>query len=47
MGLYDRLIQYSAGDIYPYHMPGHKRYFEGILPRDIYGTDITEIDYEC
>ena len=39
--LYDKLKTYAKSDAYPFHMPGHKRSFEGDLPYDI---DITEID---
>lgn len=42
-GLYDKLIEYSKSDYYPFHMPGHKRNreMEGYSP---YIYDITEID---
>ena len=42
--LYDKLLEYSRSDFYPFHMPGHKRNREitgAALPYDI---DITEID---
>lgn len=40
--LYDKLINYSKTDYYPFHMPGHKRNIpEFVNPYDI---DITEID---
>ena len=39
--LYDKLKAYAKSDVYPFHMPGHKRQPEGELPYDI---DITEID---
>lgn len=39
--LYEKLKAYSAGDVYPFHMPGHKRTAADGLP---YGIDITEID---
>lgn len=42
--LYDKLIAYSKTDIYPYHMPGHKRRLYGKMPSDIFEMDITEID---
>lgn len=25
MDLYDKLVDYSQSDVYPFHMPGHKR----------------------
>ena len=42
--IYDRLIEYSKGDAYPFHMPGHKRQLEGDLLNEISRIDITEID---
>ncbi|MDY6328336.1 MAG: aminotransferase class I/II-fold pyridoxal phosphate-dependent enzyme [Lachnospiraceae bacterium] len=40
--LYKNLIEYSNGDYYPFHMPGHKRNIEdGVSP---FSYDITEID---
>ena len=50
--LYDKLTEYCRSDVYPFHMPGHKRNTELIreLLGDIYGygmpyqIDITEID---
>lgn len=39
--LYEKLRVYADGDIYPFHMPGHKRAFKSGLPYEI---DITEID---
>ncbi len=42
--LFYKLKQYSESDIYPYHMPGHKRRPWGELPAELYGSDITEID---
>ena len=42
--LFDRLGEYGQGDIYPYHMPGHKRRPWGKLPKEMYLRDITEID---
>lgn len=42
--LYEKLSAYGEGDIYPYHMPGHKRQGWGRLPGEWYKTDITEID---
>ncbi len=43
-GLLDSLLEYSRADIYPMHMPGHKRrneYLPDALP---FSFDITEID---
>lgn len=42
--LYDMLLRNAEGDIYPYHMPGHKRHGWGRLPEAFYRVDITEID---
>ncbi len=42
--LFDKLGEYGEGDIYPYHMPGHKRMHWGELPEEMYRRDITEID---
>ena len=42
--LLERLQEYAGKDIYPYHMPGHKRRSCGRLPEAVYGIDITEID---
>ena len=39
--LYEKLKAYSAGDTYPFHMPGHKRTGADSLP---YAIDVTEID---
>jgi len=39
--MFDELIKYSESDMYPFHMPGHKRRFKGFDP---YIIDITEID---
>jgi len=39
--LYNKLLEYSKSDIYPFHMPGHKRRVEGVNP---FSYDITEID---
>lgn len=38
------LTEYGAGDVYPYHMPGHKRKTVGNMSEDISRIDITEID---
>lgn len=42
--LFDKLDIYSQSDIYPYHMPGHKRNGWGALPAELYQRDITEIN---
>ncbi len=42
--LFEKLIRYSENDIYPYHMPGHKRKPFGMLPGELSRIDITEID---
>lgn len=42
--LYDKLKEYSEKDIYPYHMPGHKRRETGWMPKELMNLDITEID---
>lgn len=42
--LFERLKKYNESDIYPYHMPGHKRRGCGNLPEDLFQIDITEID---
>ena len=40
--LFDKLKTYSQSDVYPFHMPGHKR---GALTEErTYSIDITEID---
>ena len=39
--LADRLITYGQSDVYPFHMPGHKRQFHPFF--DPYTMDITEI----
>lgn len=41
-GLAERLQAYAASDMYPFHMPGHKRRMA--LPTNAYQLDITEID---
>ncbi len=41
--LYDKLKKYAESEVYPFHMPGHKRqdiYGDGIIP---YNIDLTEI----
>lgn len=42
--LFDKLEAYRKGDIYPCHMPGHKRKASGKLPAALAGIDITEIE---
>lgn len=42
--LFDKLKENGDSDIYPYHMPGHKRHACGALPEAMYLRDITEID---
>ena len=42
--LYKELIALSKSDVYPYHMPGHKRKAAGGFLEDAYGIDITEVD---
>lgn len=42
--LYDRLTEYNESNMYPFHMPGHKRHLRGDTLSDISSIDITEID---
>ena len=42
--LFEKLARNGESDIYPYHMPGHKRNGWGGLPPELYRIDITEID---
>ncbi|MCM1541559.1 MAG: aminotransferase class I/II-fold pyridoxal phosphate-dependent enzyme [Blautia sp.] len=42
--LFDKLEAYGRGNIYPCHMPGHKRRPWGKLPEEMVLRDITEID---
>lgn len=42
--LFEKLSLYDRKGIYPYHMPGHKRKSWGMLPKELYGIDITEIE---
>lgn len=42
--MYEKLIQNRFSDMYPYHMPGHKRNMEDFPMAEYYGIDITEID---
>lgn len=40
--LYDALLAYGKSDVYPFHMPGHKRQVEDF--ENPFLIDITEID---
>lgn len=42
--LFDRLAQYQKEDIYPMHMPGHKRNTDMFSMPNPYSMDITEIE---
>ena len=42
--MYDELKALSGSDMYPFHMPGHKRRMPGERIFDPYSIDITEID---
>lgn len=42
--LYDKLVEYKKEDIYPMHMPGHKRNTSLMSMVNPYEIDITEID---
>lgn len=42
--LFDKLTLYGEKDVYPYHMPGHKRRACGALPPELCKLDITEIE---
>ena len=42
--LYQKLTDYAKSDIYPFHMPGHKRISLKENIRSAYEIDITEID---
>lgn len=42
--LYDKLVDYAAGDVYPFHMPGHKRNRQLMEMPPVADIDITEID---
>lgn len=44
MNLQDYYREYVAKDIYPFHMPGHKRNTELMQMDNPYGIDFTEID---
>ncbi len=41
ISLYEELAKYCSGDVYPFHMPGHKR--NTLLFDKAYSLDITEI----
>ena len=41
--LFDKLIAYQESDVYPFHMPGHKRNIDLFEGRSPYEIDITEI----
>jgi hypothetical protein len=43
MKLEDILLNHHKNDIYPWHMPGHKRNTDFINLRNPYVLDITEI----
>ena len=43
LDLYDKLRRYGESDVYPFHMPGHKR-GGAVSMEDPYRLDITEID---
>jgi len=43
MMLYERLKEYAVGDVYPMHMPGHKRNSRLLPPCLPWDIDITEI----
>lgn len=42
--LYEKLVELNNSDMYPLHMPGHKRNPDSGAMSQIYGIDITEID---
>ncbi|MCR5791856.1 MAG: aminotransferase class I/II-fold pyridoxal phosphate-dependent enzyme [Lachnospiraceae bacterium] len=42
--IYDKLVNYSQENIYPFHMPGHKRNEDRMSMVSPYAIDITEID---
>lgn len=44
MTLYEQLGRHNGADVYPFHMPGHKRNNIKAPLIDPYGLDITEID---
>ena len=42
--MFDKLKAYCKRDVYPFHMPGHKRRIEYLPDWNPYAMDITEID---
>lgn len=42
--LKDKLTAYSESGIYPFHMPGHKRYTEGMPDWNLWQIDMTEVE---
>ena len=40
--LFEKLEEYGRSDMYPFHMPGHKR--RALTKEKTYSIDITEID---
>lgn len=42
--LYEKLLQLGNSDLYPFHMPGHKRNVEKMPDWNMFAMDITEID---
>ena len=43
-GLYEELVKHNKKQVYPMHMPGHKRNLEIMSMASPYSIDITEID---
>lgn len=46
-GLLERLKEYGESDMYPFHMPGHKRRIDEAFSREFpnpFSIDITEVD---
>lgn len=44
LSLYNKLVDYSKSDYYPFHMPGHKRNHKIMSMVNPYEIDITEIE---
>lgn len=42
--LFEQLKRYGESEVYPCHMPGHKRQGMGALPQQLASLDITEIE---
>ena len=42
--LYDEFKNYSGNDLYPCHMPGHKRHAFGAMSEEYASIDFTEVD---